>query len=57
MVREIAAGCMVGPAVLGWIKINEPLEVLAGIGAVLLLFAVELETRIGELKKVGRVAA
>jgi Kef-type K+ transport system membrane component KefB len=42
--------------VLGWIKITEPLEVLAEIGAVLLLFSVGLETRVDELKKVGRVA-
>jgi Kef-type K+ transport system membrane component KefB len=57
VVGEIAAGCVVGPAVLGWVKVNEPLEVLAEIGAVLLLFSVGLETRIGDLKKVGRVAA
>src|SRR5918994_6510791 len=56
VVGEIAAGCLVGPAALGWVQINEPLEVLAEIGAVLLLFSVGLETRIGELKRVGRVA-
>jgi len=56
VVGEIAAGCLVGPSVLGWVKLNEPLEVLAEIGAVLLLFSVGLETRIGDLKKVGRVA-
>ena len=53
---EIAVGCVVGSSVLGWVKINEPLEVLAEIGAVLLLFSVGLETRVGDLKKVGRVA-
>lgn len=56
VVGEIAAGCIVGSSVLGWIKITEPLEVLAEIGAVLLLFSVGLETRVDELKKVGRVA-
>jgi Kef-type K+ transport system membrane component KefB len=56
VVGEIAAGCLVGPSVLGWVKVNEPLEVLAEIGAILLLFSVGLETRIGDLKKVGRVA-
>jgi len=56
VVGEIAAGCVVGPAALGWVQINEPLEVLAEIGAVLLLFAVGLETRLGDLKKVGKVA-
>ena len=57
VVGEIAAGCLIGPHALGWIKLNEPLEVLAEIGAVLLLFAVGLETRIGDLRKVGRVAS
>src|SRR4028118_1808080 len=56
VVGEIAAGCIVGPSVLGWIKVNEPLEVLAEVGAVLLLFSVGLETRVSDLKKVGRVA-
>jgi Kef-type K+ transport system membrane component KefB len=56
VVGEIAAGVVVGPGVLGWVSVNEPLQVLAEIGAVLLLFSVGLETRIGDLKKVGRVA-
>ena len=64
VVGEIAAGCVVGSSVLGWVvvtrngkTVNEPLEVLAEIGAVLLLFSVGLETRIGDLKKVGKVAS
>jgi len=56
VVGEIAAGCVVGPSVLGWITTNEPLEVLAEIGVVLLLFSVGLETRLDDLKKVGRSA-
>ncbi|MBI5034204.1 MAG: cation:proton antiporter [Chloroflexi bacterium] len=56
VVGEITAGCLLGASVLGWIHINEPLEVLAEIGAVFLLFSVGLETRVDELKKVGRVA-
>ena len=56
VVGEIAAGCLVGPYALGWVKLNEPLEVLAELGAVLLLFSVGLETRAGDLRKVGRVA-
>jgi len=56
VVGEIAAGCVVGTSVLGWLKINEPLEVLAEIGAVLLLFSVGLETRVGDLKRVGKAA-
>lgn len=57
VVGEIAAGCIVGPSLLGWVRINEPLEVLAEIGAVLLLFSVGLETRLADLKKVGKVAS
>ena len=53
VVGEIAAGCIVGSSVLGWVKVNEPLEVLAEIGAVLLLFSVGLETRVGDLKKLS----
>ncbi|WP_386065083.1 cation:proton antiporter [Tahibacter sp. UC22_41] len=56
VVGEIAAGCVVGPSALGWIAPNEPLEVLAEIGVVLLLFSVGLETRLDDLKKVGRSA-
>jgi Kef-type K+ transport system membrane component KefB len=56
VVGEIAAGCVVGPFALGWVHLNEPLEVLAEIGAVLLLFSVGLETRAKDLRKVGKVA-
>jgi len=56
VVGEIAAGCLVGPSVLGLIAPSEPLEVLAEIGVVLLLFSVGLETRLDDLKKVGRSA-
>lgn len=56
VVGEIAAGCVVGMSVLGWVEVNEPLEVLAEIGAILLLFSVGLETRVDDLRNVGRVA-
>src|SRR5690349_24139491 len=57
VVGEIAAGCVIGPSVLGWIHLpSEPLEVLSEIGAVLLLFSVGLETRVGDLRRVGKVA-
>ncbi|MGE5265260.1 MAG: cation:proton antiporter [Acidobacteriota bacterium] len=56
VVGEISAGVVIGSSVLGWIEITEPLEVLAEIGAVLLLFSVGLETRVDELKEVGRTA-
>jgi Kef-type K+ transport system membrane component KefB len=53
VVGEIAVGCLVGPYALGWVKLNEPLELLAELGAVLLLFSVGLETRVDDLRKVG----
>lgn len=56
VVGEIAAGCLVGPSVLGWIHPSEALDVLAEIGVVLLLFAVGLETRLEQMKQVGRSA-
>ena len=56
VVGEIAAGCVVGPSVLGWIHPSEALDVLAEIGVVLLLFSVGLETRIDDMKRVGRSA-
>lgn len=56
VVGEIAAGVAVGPSLLNWVHVNEPLTVLAEIGAVLLLFSVGLETRVGDLRRVGNVA-
>ncbi|MDE2316383.1 MAG: cation:proton antiporter, partial [Xanthomonadaceae bacterium] len=61
VVGEIAAGCVVGPSLLGWIAPDQiasgtPLDVLAEIGVVLLLFSVGLETRLEDLKKVGKTA-
>lgn len=61
VVGEIVAGCAIGPSALGWISVEQiqsgtPLDVLAEIGVVLLLFSVGLETRLDDLKKVGRSA-
>lgn len=61
VVGEIAAGCVIGPSLLGWIAPDQiasgtPLDVLSEIGVVLLLFAVGLETRLEDLKKVGKSA-
>lgn len=56
VVGEVAAGCAIGPAALGWVRVTEPLELLASIGAVLLLFSVGLEMRVDDLKQVGREA-
>lgn len=61
VVGEIAAGCVVGPSLLGWVTLEQilpgtPLDVMAEIGVVLLLFSVGLETRLDDLKKVGKTA-
>jgi Kef-type K+ transport system membrane component KefB len=56
VVGEIAAGCVLGPSLLGWIEPSQALDVLAEIGVVLLLFAVGLETRLEDMKRVGRSA-
>jgi Kef-type K+ transport system membrane component KefB len=61
VVGEIAAGCVIGPSLLGWITPEQiasgtPLDVLSEIGVVLLLFSVGLETRLEDLKKVGKAA-
>ena len=58
VVGEIVAGCLIGPSLLGWITPEQilpgtPLDALAEIGVVLLLFAVGLETRLEDLKRVG----
>lgn len=66
VVGEIAAGVVVGPSMLGWVNVGtttdqvnhtaEPLLAIAEVGAVLLLFSVGLETRLADLKKVGKAA-
>src|ERR1700754_134870 len=61
VVGETAPGCIVGPSVLGWVQLDQiadgtPLSVIAEIGVVLLLFSVGLETRLDDLKKVGKSA-
>lgn len=61
VVGEIAAGCAIGPSALGWVAVPDiaagtPLDVLAEIGVILLLFSVGLETRLDDLKKVGASA-
>ncbi|HXF98840.1 MAG TPA: cation:proton antiporter [Gaiellaceae bacterium] len=56
IVGEILAGVLVGPPLLGWVEPGETVEALAELGAVFLLFWVGLETRIGELARVGRAA-
>ena len=50
VVVEIVAGIVVGPSVLGWVEIDEPLSVLALIGLAFLLFLAGLEIDVHELR-------
>jgi len=56
VVGEILAGIIIGPAVLGWVQPTEVLEALAEIGVIFLLFTVGLETRPGDIFRVGPTA-
>src|SRR3954452_4748312 len=53
VVVEIVAGIVIGPSVLGWVHVDEPLAVLSLIGLVLLLFLAGLEIEFEHLR--GRV--
>jgi len=57
VVGEILAGVLVGPSVFGFVDYtSEVLEVFAELGVVFLLFWVGLETRLSDLRSVGRTA-
>lgn len=53
VVGEILAGILVGPSILGWVKPNEILSMLAEIGVIFLLFTVGLETKPQAILRVG----
>jgi len=53
VVVEIVAGIVVGPSVLGWITVDEPIEVLSLVGLAFLLFLAGLEIELDHLR--GRV--
>jgi Kef-type K+ transport system membrane component KefB len=57
LVGEILAGVIIGPSALGLVEPGEVLEVFAELSVVFLLFWVGLETRLSELREVGRPAA
>ncbi len=54
VVLEILAGIVIGPAVLGWVEIDEPVRVLGILGLAFLLFLAGLEIEYDKLR--GRVA-
>jgi Kef-type K+ transport system membrane component KefB len=53
VVLEIVAGIVVGPSVLGWVEVDQPVEVLALVGLAFLLFLAGLEIELHKLR--GRV--
>jgi Kef-type K+ transport system membrane component KefB len=53
VVLEIVAGIVVGPAVLGWVHVDDPVAVLALVGLAFLLFLAGLEIEFPKLR--GRV--
>ncbi len=50
VVLEIVAGIVVGPAGLGWVEVDLPVEVLALIGLAFLLFLAGLEIDVAKLR-------
>ena len=50
VVFEIVAGIVVGPSVLGWVEVDEPVEVLALVGLAFLLFLAGLEIELQKLR-------
>ncbi|HEY5976397.1 MAG TPA: cation:proton antiporter [Solirubrobacterales bacterium] len=56
IVGEILAGVVIGPSILGFVEPSEVLHVFSELGVVFLLFWVGLETRLSEMREVGRTA-
>jgi Kef-type K+ transport system membrane component KefB len=50
VVLEILIGIVIGPAVLGWVEVDEPVEVMALVGLALLLFLAGLEIDLSALR-------
>jgi Kef-type K+ transport system membrane component KefB len=53
VIGELVAGILIGPSVLALVEINPPIQLLAEIGIILLLFEVGLETDVGKLTASG----
>jgi Kef-type K+ transport system membrane component KefB len=50
VVVEILAGIVIGPAVLGWAEVDEPVQVLAVVGMTFVLFLAGLELDLEQLR-------
>lgn len=57
VIGEILAGVLVGPSLLGLVEIDDVVSVFAELGVIFLLFWVGLETKLGDIRNVGRSAA
>src|SRR5580704_8216709 len=56
-VLEVVAGILIGPAVLGWVHVNAPIQVLSDLGLGMLLFLAGLEIDVESLRgPLGRLA-
>jgi len=53
VIGELFAGVVLGPSLFGWIEATEAIRLMAGIGIILLLFEVGLETDVKRLVKTG----
>jgi Kef-type K+ transport system membrane component KefB len=49
-VLEVVAGIVVGPSVLGWVRVDAPVQVLSDLGLGMLLFLAGLEIDVDELR-------
>lgn len=56
VVGEIAAGVIVGPSVLAIVELDTVVQVFAELGVIFLLFWVGLETKLGDIRSVGKAA-
>jgi Kef-type K+ transport system membrane component KefB len=50
VVLEIVIGILIGPAVFGWVEVDEPVEVLSLVGLAFLLFLAGLEIDLSALR-------
>ncbi len=51
-VLEVIAGIVVGPSVLGWVRVDAPVEVLSDLGLGLLLFLARLRAAAAARRRV-----
>ena len=56
IVAFIAVGILVGPSALGWVRVDNPLELLAEVGIAVLLFLVGLKLDVHLIRSTGTVA-